>query len=129
MRSRHLSLVVNRSPEHVSAFASDPENLPKWAAGLAQSDVTRDGDSLLADSPMGRVRFTFVPPNDHGVLDHDVTLPSGETVNNPFRVIAHPEGSELIFTLRDRDRTNEEFDRDTDMVRADLERLKALLER
>jgi hypothetical protein len=29
--------------------------------------------------------LTFVPRNDYGVLDHFVTLPSGETVHNPRR--------------------------------------------
>jgi len=33
---------------------------------------------------MGRVTFTLTPRNTFGVLDHDVTLPSGETVYNPL---------------------------------------------
>jgi hypothetical protein len=40
---------------------------------------------------MGRVTVTFAPRNDFGVLDHDVTLPSGETVYNPLRVISDGE--------------------------------------
>lgn len=67
-------------------FAADPLNLPKWAAGLAGSEVERDGDQWFTESPMGRVTFTFAPQNDFGVLDHDVTLPSGEIVYNPLRV-------------------------------------------
>ena len=37
--------------------------------------------------------------HDHGVLDHDVTLPSGETVHNPMRVIPDGDGCEVVFTL------------------------------
>jgi hypothetical protein len=32
--------------------------------------------------------MAFVPRNEYGVLDHEVTLPSGESVHNPMRVIA-----------------------------------------
>jgi len=128
MRSHHVSQVIHRPPAVVYEFAAAPDNLPKWAAGLAQSDITRDGNTLLVASPMGRVSVRFVPRNDYGVLDHDVTLPSGTTVNNPVRVIAHPDGAEVIFTVRQIDLTDEEFERDTGMVAADLQRLKELLE-
>lgn len=52
--SRHVSTVVRRSPAEVYAYAADPDHLPSRAAGLAQSEVTRQGDTLLVDSPMGR---------------------------------------------------------------------------
>ncbi len=77
---------------------------------------------------MGRVTVQFTEHNDLGVLDHDVTLPSGTTVNNPVRVLAHPNGSEVLFTVRQIDLSDEEFDRDTTTVAADLERLRDLLE-
>lgn len=128
MESRHISTVIERTPEAVYEFIARPENLPRWAAGLAQSDITRDGDALVADSPMGRVRVTFAPRNDLGVADHEVTLPSGETVYNALRVIPHPDGSEVLFTLRRLRMTDDEFDRDAALVLADLTRLKTLLE-
>lgn len=128
MRSRHVSRVIAASPEAVYAFASDPDNLPRWAAGLTTADVVRDGDVLVVDSPMGTVTVRFAPPNEHGVIDHDVTLPSGTTVTNPVRVLAHPEGAEIVFTIRQLDLTDDEFDRDTAAVERDLERLKELLE-
>lgn len=128
MRSRHLSVVIAAAPESVYAFASEPGNLPKWAAGLVEAEVKRVGDVLEVTSPMGQVTVRFVPPNDLGVLDHDVTLPTGATVTNPLRVLAHPEGSEVVFTLRQLDLSDADFDKDTAMVEADLARLKALLE-
>jgi len=128
VRSRHVSQVVARPPDEVYEFVVRPENLPRWAAGLASSELTRDGDRFVAESPMGRVTVRFAPPNDFGVLDHDVTLPSGATVNNPLRVLPHPDGAELVFTLRQSDMTDDEFDRDTRMIEADLDRLRQLLE-
>lgn len=128
MNSRHVSRVIAASPEAVYEFASNPDNLPKWAAGLAKTEVVREGDTLFVDSPMGKVAVPFVPRNEYGVIDHDVTLPSGTIVTNPVRILAHPEGAEIVFTIRQIELTDEEFDRDTGMVEADLERLKGLVE-
>lgn len=129
MKSRHVSRVIAATPQAVYAFAADVDNLPRWAAGLAQADVQRDGDELLVDSPMGQVRVRFVERNTLGVLDHDVTLPSGTVVANPLRVVPHPEGSEIIFTVRQIELTDEEFERDVALVAADLDRLAALVEK
>jgi hypothetical protein len=68
----------------------------------------------------------FVPRNDHGVLDHDVTLPSGTVVTNPLRVLAHPDGSEVVFTVRQIELSDDEFDRDCAMVAEDLARLREI---
>lgn len=128
MRSRHLSTIIRCSPERVYTFAANPDNLTKWASGLVQSKVIHDGELLYVESPEGRTTIRFVGRNDLGVVDHDVTLPSGVTTNNPFRVLAHPEGAEVVFTLRQLELSDTEFDRDTAMVEADLRRLKELLE-
>lgn len=128
MDGRHVSCVISAPAQIVYAYASDPGNLPKWASGLARSEVTREGDALLVDSPMGRVTVTFVPPNDYGVIDHDVRLPAGDVVNNPVRVVEHPDGAEIIFTVRQLDLDAEEFDRDCATVAADLHTLKDLIE-
>lgn len=123
MRSHHVSRVIGASPEAVYGYASDIDNLPRWAAGLAQAEVVREGDTLFVESPMGRVEVRFVERNRFGVLDHDVTLPSGTVVTNPVRVLAHPEGAEVVFTVRQIELDDDAFARDVAMVEADLERL------
>ena len=129
MESRHLSVVIRRDPHEVAAFARDPEHLPDWAAGLAQGGLRQEGDALVAASPMGEVRVRFAPANDLGVLDHDVTLPDGTTVHNPLRVLAHPHGAEVVFTLRRLEGlTADAFEADVQAVAADLDRLRSLLE-
>ncbi|MFB7494405.1 SRPBCC family protein [Streptomyces sp. NPDC056161] len=128
--SRHLGIHVDRPVADVYAYASNPANLPAWARGLGESIEETDGRWVAPSSPMGRVVVAFVPANDLGVLDHDVTLPSGETVHNPLRVIPDGTGSEVVFTLRRRPGMSDaEFQRDADMVAADLARLKDLVER
>lgn len=124
--SRHISVVIPRPAAEVYAFARDPRNLVRWAAGLA-TGVRTDGDDLLTDSPMGEVRVRFAPDNPLGVLDHDVTLPDGTVVNNPLRVLVHPDGAEILFTVRRLGATEADFERDCATVRADLERLRELL--
>ncbi|MFJ8194159.1 SRPBCC family protein [Streptomyces sp. NPDC096094] len=127
--SRHLSVFIDRAADDVYAYASDPANLPEWAGGLGPSIERIDDTWVATSSPMGRVVVTFAPRNELGVLDHDVTLPSGETVHNPVRVIADGTGSEVIFTLRRRPEMRDaEFERDADTVAADLTRLKELME-
>jgi hypothetical protein len=127
--SRHLSTCIDRSVDDVYAYAANPANLPAWAHGLGGT-VAEFGDHWVAEaSPMGRVVITFAPYNELGVLDHDVTLPSGETVYNPVRVIVSDAGSEVVFTLRRRpEMSDADFERDADMVAADLARLKELME-
>ncbi|WP_371828507.1 SRPBCC family protein [Rhodococcoides kroppenstedtii] len=126
--SRHLSVVIAASAREVYDYARRPENLTAWAAGLA-SGVTRDGDDLVTESPMGTVRVRFAAQNDLGVLDHTVTLPDGTEVLNPLRVVPHPHGAEVLFTVRRLGMTDAEFDRDCAAVQRDLETLKGLLQR
>ncbi len=78
---------------------------------------------------MGRVKVAFAEKNTFGVLDHDVTLPSGVTVYNPLRVFPNDSGSELVFTLYRRpDMSDQSFAEDAGLVERDLEKLKALFE-
>src|SRR5919106_4048700 len=76
---RHISMAINRPPHEVYAFASQPENLPRWARGLATS-IEHVGGEWIARSPMGTVKVRFVEHNAVGVLDHDVTLESGVSI-------------------------------------------------
>jgi hypothetical protein len=128
MESRNVSRVISASPKAVYDFAANVDNLPKWASGLAQTAVTREGTALRVESPMGTVSVRFVAPNDFGILDHEVTLPSGDTVTNPLRVLAHPDGAEVVFTVRQLGLTDDEFDRDVRTVADDLDRLRQLIE-
>jgi hypothetical protein len=127
--AQHISTYIARRPADVYEFVADAQNLPRWAAGLASSRVTKDGDAWIADAPFGRVRVRFAPRNAFGVLDHDVTLESGVTVHNPMRVLPHGAGCEFVFTLiRRLEMSDEDFARDRAAVEHDLMTLKTLLE-
>jgi hypothetical protein len=127
--SRHVSVAIKRPASIVYEYASDPANLPEWAAGLANAALEKTDDGWVAESPMGRVMVSFTERNAFGVLDHVVTLPTGERVYNPLRVIPDGDHCEVVFTVRQqRDMSTDEFDRDAAAVAADLETLKRLLE-
>jgi Polyketide cyclase / dehydrase and lipid transport len=126
--SRHISEWIDRRADEVYGYASDPANLPQWAPGLGTS-VEKVDERWLVETSEGRVGFAFVQRNEHGVLDHYVTLPSGEVVYNPMRVIADGSSCEVVFTLRRRPgMSDEDFMADAEAVAADLTRLKRVLE-
>ena len=112
MNSRNLSVSIAASPADVYEFASDPMNLPKWAAGLA-----------------GAVKIEFAERNHLGVLDHVVTLPTGQRVMVPLRVNAKGDGSEVVFTLiQAPDMSDKQMEEDAKLVRKDLAALKKAIE-
>jgi hypothetical protein len=74
--AKHISVSINRPAAQVYEFASNPENLPKWAAGLSGS-IKKVNEDWVAEAPMGTVKVKFAEKNKFGVLDHDVTLSSG----------------------------------------------------
>jgi hypothetical protein len=126
--SWHISERIGRSADEVYAYVANPANLPLWAPGLGNSVEEVDGQWFV-DTPAERVRFAFAQRNDFGVLDHYLTLNSGEIIYAPMRVIADDSGSEVVFTVRRRPgMTDDEFKADGDAVAADLARLKRVLE-
>jgi hypothetical protein len=126
--SWHISEHIDRRADEVYAYAAQPANLAHWAPGLGKSVAQVDGQWFV-DTPAERVRLTFAPRNDLGVLDHCLTLNSGAVIYVPMRVIADESGSEVVFTVRRRTgMTDAEFQADGAAVAADLALLKRLLE-
>jgi len=127
---QHVSIYIDRQPTDVYQFASDPRNLPRWAAGLARSEVRKEGDKWLVEAPFGSVRIWYAEQNSFGVMDHDVEMESGVVVHNPMRVVPNGNGSEFIFTLfRQSNMSDKQFAEDRAAVENDLRNLKDLLER
>jgi len=127
-RAHTVSVGIPLEPKAVYAYASDPANLPIWAPGFVKS-IEKRGASWVAQTTLGQVTFRFAAANDFGVLDHDVELPSG-TVHNAMRVVPNGAGSEVLFTLIQFPGISDaQFQQDMDTVRADLNKLRTLLER
>jgi hypothetical protein len=79
--SKQISESIDRSAADVYRYASDPANLPAWAPGLGSAVENVDGHWFV-ETPAGRAGFAFVERNEFGVLDHEVTLPSGDVIYN-----------------------------------------------
>jgi len=127
-RAHTVSVGIPLEPKAVYAYASDPANLPIWAPGFVKS-IEKRGASWVAQTTLGQATFRFAAANDFGVLDHDVELPSG-TVHNAMRVVPNGAGSEVLFTLIQFPGISDaQFQQDMDTVRADLNKLRTLLER
>jgi len=113
----------------VYAFVANPENLPRWAAGLCKS-VSKSEAGWIVETPQGPMNLRFVEKNDLGVLDHYVSPAPGVEVYAPMRVLPNGPGSELLFTLfRLPGMSDEKFAEDAGLVTRDLEALKGMLDR
>ncbi len=128
--SLHIAQPVRCSARTAYAFASDPANLPVWAAGLGGTPVQVDGPRWRMATPGGDVELLWTPANDLGVLDHTLVLPDGTASYNPMRVLADGDDAcEVVFTLRRRPgMTDEDVARDAAAVAQDLRTLARVLE-
>src|SRR3989338_7448170 len=128
-QSRTLNITIACSPRKVYEFVSNPENLPRWAAGLGKS-VRKSDAGWVVDTPQGPAQIRFAEKNDFGVLDHYVILASGVEVYVPMRVVSNGSGSEVIFTLfKTPEMSDKQFAEDAGMVERDLKTLRSVLER
>lgn len=129
--ARTFGVTIQRCPHQVYDFLADPRNLPQWASGLGgniRENPGREG-GWLADTPAGTITIHFSPLNDFGVLDHVVTLTSGESLLVPMRVLVNGGGSEVVVTLfRQAGMDDARYQADIDWVRRDLTSLKHRLE-
>lgn len=129
--SFHLSIRIERPFEEVHAFLRDPANMQQWAAGLANGLERRADGVWIGHGPgdAGQIEVRFAERNELGVVDHEVTLPNGDVVRVPLRVIANADGSEVVFTLfRLPGMTDEQLAKDRAAVEKDLATLKRVLE-
>lgn len=127
MRSRTITVSIACPPARVYAFASNPENVPRWVAFC--HSVRRSGADWIMETANGAMTIRFVPPNDLGVLDHYVIVAPGREILNPMRVVPNGEGSEFMFTLfQQPGMSDDDFAADAALVARDLETLKRLLD-
>ncbi len=126
--SINISVDIRCPFDRANDFLSRPENFPAWASGLGTS-LARRGETWIAQTPEGPVHVSFTPPNAFGVIDHTVTLSSGQAIRIPLRVIPNNDGCHVVLTLfRPPGMNDDRFTADADWVRRDLAKLKSVLE-
>jgi hypothetical protein len=128
LRSRTISISINRDPKTVYEFVSNLENLPRWASMAFRSIKQLNGEWIV-ETPQGSAKVSLTERNRFGVLDHYVKTSTGIEVFVPMRVVQNGEGSEVIFTLfQTVDISDERFAEDIRMVEQDLKHLKSIME-
>ena len=126
--ARSIGITINCPLAKAYDFAYQPENFPRWAAGLSAS-LHREGATWRAETPLGEATVRFSPHNAYGVLDHWVHLPGKHVVYMPLRMIENGDGTEVVLTLfRQPGMDDAAFERDASLVKKDLAALKSLLE-
>jgi len=127
MKATTLSVSIAAPQEKVSAFVSNPKNLPQWAGTFFKSIENIDGEWTV-QSPDGPVVVAFVEDNHFAVFDHTITLPSGVSLTNPMRVVPNGSGSEVMFTLfQTAEMSEQKFSADAKLVETDLDTLRRIL--
>lgn len=126
--SKTISISIQRSPQDVYDFMSQPASFARWASGLGKP-LGNEGTVWRFEGENGPVVVRFTERNAYGVLDHAVELPDGTEVHVPMRTVANGAGTEVLFTLfRVPGMSDEKFAADAQWVSRDLNTLKALLE-
>lgn len=99
MRSDTQSVTIATTPEEVIDFVADPENLPKWATGFAQS-IRRENDHWMVTTPQGDVTVQIETDPDRGIVDYVMSPAPGVTLTLTAysRVLPNEDGAEYVFT-------------------------------
>ena len=72
LKSKTLSMPINKNQKAVYEFVLNLNNFPKWAKMFCSS-IKKSKDEWIAQTPQGQVRVKISKRNDFGVLDHHVT--------------------------------------------------------
>ena len=129
--ARTISVSIAASAAEVYGFIADPRRLPEWATGLGITPTPLPDGAWRVETPAGPMRVVFAPANVFGVVDHIVTrLTGGDPVADvPLRVVPNGTGCEVMLTVfQQPGMSDAQYDADTALVQADLERLKHALE-
>lgn len=58
MKSKTLSISINRDPRKVNEFVSNPENLPKWAKAFCRS-IKKSNGEWVVETLEGPVKIRY----------------------------------------------------------------------
>ncbi len=128
--SRTISVTIDRNWKDLYEAFWRPEDFQKWASGLSNSLLTKDGDAWKAEGPEGSVRIRFTEHNDFGVMDHYVVANNSSEIYIPLRIVQNGYGAEVLLSLfRQSDMSDAKFMADAEWVERDLNTLKVLAEK
>lgn len=128
-RTEFVHISIAAPPSEVLAFLSDVSQWTTWAPWVRSARQLSKREWQL-DTEGGPMTLRFRDPGSIGVLDHDVTLASGLTVFNSFRLMVDGDRCELTMIVTQApNATGDDFARDVNAVRDDFDRIKREAER
>jgi hypothetical protein len=128
LRSKTVSVSIERPPARVYDFVANPENFSQWVTSFVRS-VRRAGADWILETRDGPLGLRFVERNPFGVLDHYVAVAPGIEILVPMRVVPNGDGSDVLLTLVETPGMSEaKFVEDAAMIERDLLTLKTVLE-
>jgi len=129
LESRTFSVTIDRDWRALYDAIWRPEFFPRWASGLTDGELRREGDDWFSQGADGPVRIRFTPYNDFGVMDHVVEGADGD-VHVPLRIVRNGRGAEVMLTLyREWGIDAERFAADARWINRDLTRLRSVASR
>lgn len=132
LKSRTITISINRPVGDVYAYLSEPANMPSWTTALGPSFEKvgeREWRAEHPDDARGPLTVRFCAINDWGVLDYEVIRRDEIAITVPMRVYANQDGCDLVFTFFQRPSvTDAHLDSEVEWVRTDFLTLKALME-
>jgi hypothetical protein len=129
LKTKTISVTINREPERVMEYVLHAKNLPLWAKAFCKSIRNVNGEWIM-ETPRGQMKVRFVEKNAFGILDHDIIPPKESPFRVPMRVVPNQNGSEVMLTLfQFAGMPDHVFAEDQKLVTRDLQTLKDVLER
>lgn len=128
MRAATRSITIQRSPDQVFAFVSNPANLPLWSKSFCLSVYQENGQWML-ETPEGPVKIRIAVHRQLRIADQFLSPAPGVEIMIPMRVVPNGNASELIMTLFQPEHLSEEdYANEVALIEQEMNLLKQLLE-
>ncbi len=98
LKSKTLTVSVDRHPATLLEWLATPENLPLWHGVFCRS-IQRAPSGWIASSRRGPIPIRFLRDDRSGLLDLVLRENAGEDLTLAMRVLPNGSGSEVVFTI------------------------------
>lgn len=128
MHSQSISIAIDRKPEDVFEYASNPDMFKEWSKFQIDS-MWRTEDYIFIEGPRADMRVEPLYRRDLFILDEIVRLDPYEETFLMQRIVPNGEGAEYMITLFQPERmTDRVFEKCVSWMRDALDRLKHIME-
>jgi hypothetical protein len=128
MRADTQTISIDAPPSRLIDFLADPNNLPRWAVGFAQS-IRHDNDRWVVQTGAGEMAVRIDAHPGTGIVDFWMSPAPDAEMAARSRVVPRGSHSEYIFTQFQAPGMNDAiFARNVAALKHELTVLKALME-